>query len=62
MSKKGSNKHVERRRNMENKSVIVVLSLLCISVYLSMSKYGWDWFGGFALILGILAVLRGVKK
>ena len=47
---------------MENKSVIIVLVLLCVSVYLSMSKYGGDWFGGLALILGILAILRGVKK
>lgn len=26
-----------------------------------MSKYGWDCFGRLALILGILAVLIGVK-
>ena len=47
---------------MKNKSATVVLALLCISVYLSMDKYGWEWFGGLALILGIIAIVREVRK
>ncbi|WP_156705576.1 hypothetical protein [Veillonella sp.] len=47
---------------MKNKSVTVVLALLSVSVYLSMDKYGWDWFGGLALILGIIAIIQEVRK
>ncbi|WP_295183729.1 hypothetical protein [Veillonella sp.] len=47
---------------MKNKSVTVVLALLSASVYLSMDKYGWDWFGGLALILGIIAIIQEVRK
>ena len=47
---------------MKNKSVTIVLALLSTSVYLSMDKYGWDWFGGLALILGIVAIVQEVRK
>lgn len=47
---------------MKNKTTTIALILLSVSVYLSMDNNGWDWLGGIALILGVIAIYNNIRR
>ncbi|WP_276789779.1 hypothetical protein [Veillonella magna] len=43
---------------MKDKSSKVVIALLTVVILLDAFRNGWDWLGGIAVAVGILALIR----